>query len=133
MREFLLQLPLDQAVASPDHLPDEPGVIVAGVEIPAAPQDEGLFDGVLETVVALLGDAVLVALAPVDAGGAEAVMFQQGGVGVIEGPAAAAAHLVGGGGGIVAAHHLGDAPRSHRAACSPCCNARKVSPAATSA
>ena len=112
MRAFLLQPTLDQAVASLDHLMDEPGVIVAGVEIPAAPQDEGLVDGVLEAVVALLGDAVLVAPAPIDTGGSESVMVQQGGVGVIEIPAAATAHFVGRGGGIVAAYHLGDASQS---------------------
>ena len=42
MRAFLLQLPLDQPVASLDHLPDEAGVVVAGVEVAAAPQDQGL-------------------------------------------------------------------------------------------
>ena len=105
---FLLQLSLDQTIASLDYLPDEVGVVVDGVEIPAAPQDEGLVDGVLETIVTLLGDAVLVALAAIDAGGPEAVVVQQGFVGGVELSAATAAHLVGGGGGIVAAHHLGD-------------------------
>ena len=64
------QIELDQPVASLDHLPDEAGVLAGGVELPAAPQDEGgLVDGVLEAVVALLGDAVLVAITPVDADG----------------------------------------------------------------
>ena len=107
--QFLLQLSLRQAVASLDHPRHEEGVIVGGVKIAAAPQDQGLVYGVLEAVVALLGDAVFVALAGVDAGGAQAVVVQQGLVGVIESTAAAAAHLVGGGGGIVAAHHLGHA------------------------
>ena len=39
----------------------------------------------------------------------QAVVIQQGLVGIIQGLAAAEAHLVGGGRGIVAAHHLGDA------------------------
>ena len=109
MRAFLLQLPLDQPVASLDHLPDEAGVVVAGVKIAAAPQDEGLINGVLEAVVALLGDAVLVTLAPVDAGGLEPVMVQQGGVIVVQRPGPAVAYLVGEGRGIVRAHHLWDA------------------------
>ena len=53
--------------------------------------------GVLQAVVSLLSDAVFVALAAIDAGGPEAVVVQQGGVVVVEGPAAAAFHLVGGG------------------------------------
>ena len=96
-KQLLFQLPLYQAIASLDHLPDEAGVVVGGVEIAAAPQDEGLVDGVLEPVVGLLGDAVFVALAAIDASGAEAVVVQQGGVIVVEGAAAAAFHLVGGG------------------------------------
>ena len=64
---------MDQAIAPLDHLPDEEGVVIGGVEIAAAPQDEGLVDSVLEAVVALLGDAVFVALATIDAGGAEPV------------------------------------------------------------
>ena len=106
---FLLQLSLRQAVASLDHPAHEEGVVVGGVKIAAAPWDQGLIDGVLEAVVALLDEAVFVALARVDAGGAQPVVFQQGLVGVIQGPAAVAAHLVGGGRGIVAANHLGDA------------------------
>ena len=57
----------------------------------------------------MLGDAVLVALSPVDAGGAQAVVVQQGGVIVVKGAAAAAFHLVGGSRGIVAAQYLWDA------------------------
>ena len=56
-----------------------------------SPSGEGLVDGVLETVVALLGDTVLLALAAIDAGGAEAVVVQQSFVGVIQSPTAAAA------------------------------------------
>ena len=63
-----------QTIASPHHLPDEAGVVVVGIEIAAATQDEGLVDGVLEPVVSLLGDAVFMALAAIDAGGAEAVV-----------------------------------------------------------
>ena len=76
------------------------------MKITAAPQDQGLVDGVLEAVVALLGYAVFVALAGIDAGGAQAVVIEEGLIGVVQGPAAAAAHLVSGGRGIVAAHHL---------------------------
>ena len=105
----LLQLSLYQAVAYVHHLPDEVGVVVGGVEITAAPQDEGLVDGVLEAVVGVLGDAVFMALAAIDAGGAEAIVVQQGGVIVVKSAAAAAFHLVGGRRGIVAAHHLWNA------------------------
>ena len=44
--------------------------------------------------------------AAIDAGGPEAVVVQQAGVIVVEGPAPAAFHLVGGRRGIVATHHL---------------------------
>ena len=83
-RHFLLQLPLCQAIASLHHLPDEAGVVVDSVEIAAAPQDEGLVDGVLEAVVGVLSDAVFMALAGIDAGGAEAIVVQQGGVIVVK-------------------------------------------------
>ena len=88
--------PCYQAIASLHHLPDEAGVVVGGVEIAAAPQDEGLVDGVLQAVVGVLGDAVFMALAGIDAGGAEAVVVQQGGVIVVKSAAAAAAQFVGG-------------------------------------
>ena len=100
---------MDQAIALLDHLPHEEGVVVGGVEIAAAPQDQGLVDGVLEAVVALLGDAVFVVLAAIDAGGSEAVVVQQGLVIVIQSAAATATHLVSCGPGIVVAHHLEDA------------------------
>ena len=79
------------------------------MKITAAPQDQGLVDGLLEPMVALLGDTVFVALAGIDAGGAQAVVIEEGLVGVVQGPVAAAAHLVSGGRGIVTAHHLRDA------------------------
>ena len=101
--------PLYQAIASLHHLPDEAGVVVGGVEIAAAPQDEGLVDGVLQAVVGVLGDAVFMALAGIDAGGAEAIVVQQGGVIVVKSAAAAAAQFVSGSRGIVAAHHLWNA------------------------
>ena len=129
MRAFLVQLPLDQPVAFLDHLPDKVRVIVVGVEVPVAPQDEGLVDGVLQAGVALLGDAVLVALAPVDAGGLQTVVVQQGGVGVIEPSASAMGHLVGGGKSVVAADLLGDAAQGQRDFWSRCL---KVSPVPTS-
>ena len=59
------------------------GVVVGGVEIAAAPQDEGLVDRVLEAVVGMLGDAVFMALAAIDAGGTETVVVQQSGVIVV--------------------------------------------------
>ena len=108
-KQLLLQLPLYQAIASLHHLPDEAGVVVDSVKIAAAPQDEGLVDGVLQAVVGVLGDAVFMALAGIDAGGAEAIVVQQGGVIVVKSAAAAAAQFVGGSRGIVAAHHLWNA------------------------
>ena len=56
MREFLLHLFLYQPVAPVHHLDDKAGVIVDRVEIAAAPQHQGLVDGILETEVRLLGD-----------------------------------------------------------------------------
>ncbi len=109
MRAFLLQLLHRQTVAPVNRLPDEAGVIVEGIEVAAAPQHEGLADGVLEPEVGLLGHAVFVGLAGIDQGGLETVMLQQGLVGVVQGPAAAAALLMSCGGGIVAAQRLGHA------------------------
>ena len=43
---FLLQLPLHQAVASLNHLPDETGVGLGGIEVAAAPQHQGLVPSV---------------------------------------------------------------------------------------
>ncbi len=80
--------------------------MVDGVEVAAASEHQGLVDGVLEPVVSLLGDAIFMALAAIDAGGLETVVVQQGGVIVVKRPPPAAFHLVGGGRGIVAAHHL---------------------------
>ena len=59
--------------------------------------------------MSLLGDAVFVALAAIDAGGPEALVVQQGGVIVVKGAAAAAFHLVSGSRGIVAAQYLSNA------------------------
>ena len=126
MRAFLLQLPQHQPVAPVNHLPGEAGAVVGRVELTAAPQHQSLVDGVLEPVVGLLGHAVFVGLAGIDQGGLETVAVQQG-------PASAAALLMSCGGGIVAAHHLGTPPWVHRGFCNPCCRARKVSPATTSA
>ena len=58
----MLQLSLRQAVASLDHPLHEYRVVVGGVKIAAAPQNQGLVYGVLDLVVALLGDAVFMAL-----------------------------------------------------------------------
>ena len=60
---FLLQLFLYQAVAPLHYLLNEGAVLVDRAEIPAAPQHQGLVDGVLEPVMGLLGDAVFVGLA----------------------------------------------------------------------
>ena len=106
---LLLQLSLYQAIASLHHLPDKVSVVVGGVKSAAAPQHQGLVGGVLQAVVGVLGDAVFMALARVDAGGAEAIVVQQGGVIVVKRPASAAFHLVSSSRGIVAAQYLGDA------------------------
>ena len=95
MRAFLLQLALHQAVAPVHHLADEAGVLVEGAEIAAAPQHQGLADGVLEPVVGLLGDPVLMGLSCIDQGGLEPIVVQKLGVVVVQGPAAAALYLVG--------------------------------------
>jgi len=58
----------------------EAGVLIGGVEITTAAQDEGLVQGILQSVVGVLGDAVFMAFAGIDAGGAQAVVVQQGGV-----------------------------------------------------
>ena len=103
---LLLQLPLYQAIASLHHLPDKVTVVVDSVKITAAAQHQGLIDGVLEPVVGVLGDTVFMALAPVDAGGPETIVVQQGGVIVVQGATAAATQFVSRSRGIVAAHHL---------------------------
>ena len=105
-KHLLLQLSLYQAIASLHHLPDKVSVVVDSVKITAAAQHQGLVDGVLQAVVGVLGDAVFMALAPVDAGGAEAIVVQQGGVIVVQGATAAATQFVSRSQGIVAAHHL---------------------------
>ena len=57
MSAFLLQLFLHQAVAPLHYLLNEGAVLLEGAEITAAPQHQGLVDGVLEPVVGLLGHA----------------------------------------------------------------------------
>ena len=109
MWPFLLQLFLHQAVAPVHHPSNEAGVLVEGAEITAAPQHQGLVDGVLEPVVGLLGDTVFVGLPGIDPGGLEPIVVQELGVAAVQGPAAAAAHLVGGGRGVVRADHPGTA------------------------
>lgn len=66
MRAFLLQLFFYMPVAPVHHLDDEAGVIVGRVEIAAATQYQGLINGILETEVCLLGDAVFVRFAGID-------------------------------------------------------------------
>ena len=109
MWTFLLQLPLHQAVAPVHHFPDEGAVLLQGTEIAAAPQHQGLVDGVLEPVMGLLGDTVFVGLPGIDPGGLEPIVVQDLGVAVVQGPAATAPHLVGGGRGVVRADHPGTA------------------------
>ena len=95
MSSFLFQLFLYQPVASVHRLADEAGVVVDGVEIAAATQHDSLVQGVLQPVVGLLGDAVFVGFPGIDQCGAQAMVIQKFGIGIIEGPAAAALHLVG--------------------------------------
>ncbi len=105
MWALFLQLPHHQPVAPVHHLADEAGVLLKGVEVTAAPQHEGLVDGVLEPVVGLLGNAVLMGLSCIYQGGLEPIVVQKLGVAAVQGPAAAAPHLVGGGRGVVRADH----------------------------
>ena len=109
MREFLLQLFLYQPVAPVHHLAHEAVVVVDRVEITAATQHEGLVQGVLEPEVGLLGHAVFVGFPGIDQRGLEAIVVQELGVAVVEGPAAAALYLVGQGRGVVGAYDLGRA------------------------
>ena len=109
MWTFLLQLPLHQAVAPVHHFPDEGAVLLQGTEIAAAPQHQGLVDGVLEPVMGLLGDTVFVGLSCIYQGGLEPIVVQELGVAVVQGPAATAPHLVRGGRGVVRADHPGTA------------------------
>ena len=109
MRALLLQLSLHQAVALSHHLTHEAGVGPRGVEIPAAPQHQCLVQGVLEPVVGVLGHAVFVAGSGIGARGAQPVVVQERGIGLVQSPAAAAPYLVGEGRRVVRAHHLGRA------------------------
>ena len=49
-----------QPVAPIDDSSHEPPVLLLGLEVPAAPEHEGLIDGALEAAMALLDNAVLV-------------------------------------------------------------------------
>ena len=60
------------------YLLHEAGAVISGVEIATATQDEGLVNGVLQTVMGVLGDAVFMAFATIDASGAKTVVVQQG-------------------------------------------------------
>ena len=106
MSSFLLQLPPYQPVAPVNHLSDEAGVFSGGIEVPAAPQHEGLVQGVLQPVVGLLGHAVFVGFPGIDQCGAQTVVVQKFGIGIIESPAAAALLLVGEGRCVVGTDHL---------------------------
>jgi hypothetical protein len=63
---------------------EEGGVVVTAAEVAAAPQQEGLAEGLLEAVVPLLDVAVLVALARLDRLALQAVVPQQGLVSPLE-------------------------------------------------
>jgi len=71
------QAALPPAVALPEQLPQERRVGGPVGEVPAAPQHQGLVQGALELVVALLGVPVLVGPAGVDRLAAQAVVLQQ--------------------------------------------------------
>ena len=82
MREFLLQLfldqpvaPVHQPVAPVHHLAEEAG-IVDRVEVAAATQHEGLIKGVIQPEVSLLGDAVFVGFPGIDQCGAQVIVIQ---------------------------------------------------------
>ena len=106
---FLLQFPLHQAVAPLNHLPDEAGVGLGGIEVAAAPQHQGLVQSVLQPVMSLLGHAILVGFPGIDQRGLEPVVLQELSVVVVEGPAAAALYLMGAGRAVVGAYDLGRA------------------------
>jgi hypothetical protein len=77
-----------------EQLPHERPVVLTAGEVPAAAQHQGLVQGTLELVVALLGVAVLVGLAGLDRPALEPIMLQ-------EPP-------------VMALEHLGLRPRRHR-------------------
>ena len=104
MTAFLLQLSQHQPVAPLDHLPDDSGVVVKGIEVATAPQHECLVKGVLQPVVGLLGDAVFVSLPRISQGGFHPVMLQELGIGVVESPAAL--NLVSESRGVAGTDHL---------------------------
>ena len=105
---------------------DEAHVRVDRREVAAAAEDQGLGEGGLEDVVGLLGDAVLVRLARLDAGRRRAVVVEHGGEAAIE-LAAAAGDLVRRGREVVAAPDGGTPPIAARASCRPRTSASNVS------
>jgi hypothetical protein len=91
-------------VASGHDLPEERLVFAAAGEIAASPQHQGLVDGLLEPVVALLGVAVLVGFAGLDRLGLDAIMPEQSLIALCE-------HLGFDGGGVDGgAHAVGAMP-----------------------
>ena len=103
------QLPLHQAVAPLNHLANEAGVGLGGIEVAAAPQHQSLVQSVLQPVMSLLGHAILVGFPGIDQRGLEPVVVQELGVVVVQGPAAAALYFMGEGRGVVGAYDLGRA------------------------
>ena len=76
-RAFLGQPGGATSVFLSQHLPQKQRVAIAAVELPAATHHQRLVQGLLELVVALLGVAVLVALAGLDGLALQAVVTQQ--------------------------------------------------------
>ena len=60
MTTLRLELRVHQPVSPIDDSSDELSVLVLGLEVAAAPEYEGLSDGILQTPVSLLYNAVLV-------------------------------------------------------------------------
>jgi hypothetical protein len=111
-RDLLGQPGLPPAVELAEQPLEEGGVGVAGREVPAAPEHQGLVEGRLEAVVPLLHVAVLVALAGLDGLGGQPVVVEQGLVTPLEGVGTAAG-LDGGGQavGAVQPGHAAELPQ----------------------
>ena len=83
-RHFLRQTTGSTGVLLSEHLPQERQVAVSAAEVPAATHHQRLVHSALELVVALLGVAVLVALAGLDGLAPQAVVGQQRLVALLE-------------------------------------------------
>jgi len=76
-RHFLCQAAGAPGVLLREHLPQEGQIAVPAAEVPAAAHHQRLVHGLLELVVALLGVAVLVALAGLDGLALQTIVSQQ--------------------------------------------------------